>query len=74
MEVNNIYRALCEQPGPPRSVPYKAGFMAGLQGHLGNGLAIVCPWSEGTAECDAFWSGSSNGKIAARDCQEHGQS
>ena len=55
------------EPRDPRSPEYKRGVLAALKFRLGEKPAIRCPYQLGTAQADAFYSGTDEGNMHARD-------
>lgn len=53
----------------PRSAEYKAGVAAALCFRL-HGVKITCPYALGTAQADAFLSGTDEGHRAGREYLE----
>ncbi|MEJ6003774.1 hypothetical protein [Paucibacter soli] len=51
---------------PPRSEAYKQGVMACLRARINGSLQPDCPYSLGTAEADAWYSGRNEGHALAR--------
>lgn len=49
---------------PARSLAYREGVKAKLDQHFG--AILVCPYQEGTAELDAFFSGVDEGNAIVR--------
>jgi len=53
----------------PRSNEYKLGVLAALKFRI-DGVRINCPFPEGTAEADAFYSGTTEGHEIWREQNE----
>ena len=54
------------KPRDPRSTAYKAGVLAALKCECGEGPLGSCPYSEGSAEQDAWLSGLDEGFLIVR--------
>lgn len=50
-----------------KSNPYMEGVMALLQYRMDESTALGCPYAIGTAECDAWLSGTDEGRLLARE-------
>lgn len=51
---------------PPRSPAYRQGVEAKLERHFGQRPALACPYAQGSAEFDAFFSGVDEGNLILR--------
>jgi hypothetical protein len=63
--VDAMYKAMFDRPRDATSAAYKAGARAWIK-RVVLGHSVRNPYSPGTAECDAFWSGK-DGAIASLD-------
>lgn len=69
-KAEQLYREAFDQPRTARSDAYKVGVKAGIRSKLGVEKAIL-PYTVGTAEADAWFSGNDEGRrIAARATEE----
>lgn len=50
-----------------KSTAYKEGVLALLKYRMDEADSLVCPYSVGTAEADAWWSGTDEGRAHARE-------
>lgn len=60
--VESLMRNAFDRPRDPRSDAYKLG-MRELLAHRVLGVPFRCPYTIGTAEADAFFSGSDEGRM-----------
>lgn len=60
--VENLMHAAFDTARDPRSEAYKIGARELLK-HRAMGTKFVCPYTLGTAEADAFFSGSDEGRM-----------
>jgi hypothetical protein len=61
------FRAAFNGPRDRRSDAYKAGALALLVRKLdGNASRLICPYPEGSAECDAWFAGVDEGHLIVR--------
>lgn len=65
-----LYRAAFFPGRDPRSDAYRYGVFIALRRFIGDGKRVACPWPAGTAEADAFWSGTGEGSAIARQEKE----
>ena len=59
--VETMMRAAFDHPRDPRSDAYKLGVRELLNCRT-QGIRLVCPYKMGTAEADAFYAGSDEGR------------
>jgi hypothetical protein len=55
-----------QRPRDPRSPEYRAGVLAALRLRLGESAHLVCPYGLGTAQADAWFSGTDEGHALGR--------
>jgi hypothetical protein len=55
-----------QQPRDPRSPEYRADVLAALRLRLGDSAHVVCPYGLGTAQADAWFSGTDEGHALGR--------
>jgi len=65
-----IYRNAFENPRQRRSDEYIRGVLDTLLYRLGENLHLDCPYPEGTAQADAWYSGNEEGHALYRKHQE----
>jgi hypothetical protein len=64
-----IWEERFNAPSSPRSMAYKAGFLAGLKWMLGE-CRSKQPYRTGTAAADAWYGGNSDAKIHIQYCAQ----
>lgn len=62
MSVDEMMADVFGRPRDPRSDAYKAGMRATFD-RKKNGRKVTCPYRIGTAEADAFFSGTDHGAL-----------
>ena len=60
-------------PRDPRSHEYKMGVLAALKYRLGEITSMQCPYRTGTAQADAWYSGTQEGHRRGREERERVQ-
>lgn len=65
--VNELFNKAFNKPRDPRSNAYKAGVRAALDARVRREKIGGCPYSPGSAESDAWFSGLEEGKSQYKD-------
>ena len=61
-EAEKVFNEAFSKVRDPGSSEYKLGVLVCLQVRLDGTVGVSCPYPQGTAEADAFWSGVEDGK------------
>lgn len=61
-DAEKVFQEAFGKARDPRSSEYKLGVLVCLQVRLDGAVGVRCPYQQGTAEADAFWSGVEEGK------------
>jgi hypothetical protein len=68
--VEELFANAFNTPRDPRSPEYKAGVRALLRRKFGLTNSVVCPYTIGTSQADAFFSGTDEGHRIYRQWKE----
>jgi len=69
--IERLMKAAFDRPRDPRSDAYKLGVRELLANRV-LGAPFRCPYKQGTAEADAFYAGSDEGRLIWRQREEDG--
>jgi hypothetical protein len=67
MSADETFRAAFDNARTPRSPEYKAGVLALLKHKLEGAAPPKCPYQVGTAQADAWFSGTEEGNAILRE-------